>query len=151
MRLAVIILGEPNSGKTSTLKHFINKHSQNNLSVLRRGRQQIQLNSQYFSYLKLHAYFLSASPSERNEPLKSILKGRIPEILFLPEQLSDSQFNNSISFLNQNQFTVLTFQINNQVGPSDWEKFNATTEKQKLDSRAYEILAEIRKFRLNNI
>lgn len=147
MRLAILIVGEQNSGKTSTIKHLINTYGFKNLSVMRAGWNQIFLNN-VFKSLRLHFYCVPASPTETGIDLsvRFGLWGNLPEVLVVAEQLHGSKLSTTLSFLAANGYHVERFDINNVTGVSNWERYDLTTEKVKLDNRAIDIIQQIKTF-----
>ena len=147
MRLAILIVGEQNSGKTSTIKHLINTYGFKTLSVMRAGWNQIFLNS-VFKSLRLHFYCIPASPTETGIDLSERFSSwhNLPEVLVVAEQLHGSKLSSTLSFLAANGYHVERFDINNVKGVSNWERYDLTTEKMKLDNRANDIIQQIKSF-----
>lgn len=87
MKLAILIVGKQNSGKTSTIKHLINKHCDRSLSVMRAGWQYPFLNSTFKS-LRINVFCIPASPTETGIELKDRFKDwdYIPQVVIVAEQ-----------------------------------------------------------------
>lgn len=149
MKLAILIIGEQNSGKTSTIKHLVNANSNKSLSVMKAGWQSIFLN-QAFKYLKLILFCVPASPTETKKPLSVRFAGFIPEVLIVAEQLNGLNHQNTDSFLISNNYTVLRYNIDNIIGSSDWQRFDRNNELLKLNNRTNEIINDIKKFIITN-
>lgn len=153
MKLAILIVGKQNSGKTSTIKHLVNSYSRKSLSIMKRGYTSLFLNKKFRS-LKLVVYCVPASPSETNIDLKIRFKNwdKIPQILIIAEQLRGSKYQNTIDFLNSNGYQINEYEINNVKGSQTWERFDSSNETKKLENRADEIIDYIKKhIRSNNI
>lgn len=63
MKLAIIIEGVQNSGKTSTILHFVNQYRSKQVIKMRSGWKNLFLN-QSFQSLEIKTYIISSSPSE---------------------------------------------------------------------------------------
>ncbi|MGH2664832.1 hypothetical protein [Flavobacterium sp.] len=151
MRLAILIIGVQNSGKTSTIKHLVNTHSDKSLNVMRAGWQSIFLDSS-FKYLKLNFFCVPASPTETKKMLSIRFPSFIPEVLIIAEQLGGANYPDTISFLNRNNFAVATYNLSNSIGTSDWDKFDNTNKSVKLNNRTNQIINDIKLFiKTNNI
>lgn len=146
MKLAIVIEGDQNSGKTSTIKHLINTYGNKSISQLKRGWQQVYLNSS-FQYLKLDFYCVPASPSETGFELhKRFNNNWIPEIIVVALQPSGKHYSNSNNFLSSNNYSILTYRINNSEGNSDWDRFDENSMNNKLTNRSNQIVKDIRQF-----
>lgn len=147
MKLAIIIVGVQNSGKTSTIRHLINKYCDKSLSVMRAGWQYPFLNSSFKS-LRLNVYCIPASPTETNIELKDRFKDwdYIPQVLIVAEQSVPSKYPSTISYLTGNGYTIMQYDILNSIGTMDWERFNSKDEIIKLDNRANQIINDIKTF-----
>src|SRR5262245_17929263 len=141
MKLAVLIVGEQNSGKTSTIKYLINTYDHKSLSIMKAGWQSIFLNS-IFKSLKLNFFCVPASPTETGIDLSERFKdwGWIPEVIIVAEQLNGSKYSNTIDFLKVNNYHVIRFDIDNKGGVQDWQRFDKTNEVLKLKNRANQII-----------
>ncbi len=143
MKIAILIEGEQNSGKTSTIKELVNRHSDKNNFVMRRGWQRLFLNPE-FRYLNLETYCVPASPSETNIKLSDRFEKWMPDVLILAEQLNGQHSTNTNSFLTQNNYTILRYAISNIDGNSDWERFNISDKSLKLTNRVNSIMSDLR-------
>lgn len=90
MKLAIIIEGFQNSGKTSTILHFVNQYQTRTLKQVRAGWQNLFINGSVFSTLKINPYIISSSPSESGIQLSKRFQNwtGLPDILILAEQLN---------------------------------------------------------------
>lgn len=147
MRLAIIIEGTQNSGKTSTIKELIKLFGFKSLKQMKAGWQQIFLNS-IFKSLRIVFYGIPASPSETDIPLSTRFKSwqHLPEVLILAEQIGGQHHANTMAFLAANHYNVQIFTISNSNGINHWERFDNTTKSIKLSKRADEIIDFIKKF-----
>ncbi len=151
MKLAIVIEGHQNSGKTSTIRELINTYGNKSISQMKRGWQRLFLN-QTFEYLKLDIYCVPASPSETGiELIKRFPKWK-PEVLIVAVQPNGQHYSSSNTFLNNNNYTVLRYSLTNNSGNLDWDRFNQTNKSIKLRNRADEIILDIRNFiKTNNL
>ncbi len=151
MRLAILIFGVQNSGKTSTFKKIVHNYNGKQISQMRMGWQRIFLTPS-FKYLKLDAYFLPSSPTEKRTLIKELLPSQnwIPNVLFIAEQLNGSNLQNTLNFLNKNNFNILQYTLSNQVEQGAWDRYDSSTENTKLSARADEIIMDIKSFISSN-
>lgn len=145
MRLAIVIEGNQNSGKTSTIRELVNIYGNKSVSQMRRGWQRLYIN-RIFQYLKLNIYCVPASPSETGKPLIKRFPVWIPEVLIVAVQPNGQHYSSSYSFLNTNGYQILSYRINNSKGSGDWDRFDKTTQSIKLQNRADQIITDIRQF-----
>ncbi len=151
MKIAVLIVGNQNSGKTSTIRALINTQSKNSISIMRRGWQRIWLNSQ-FKYLNLDVYCVPSSPSETNIKLSDRFAQWMPDVLILAEQTNGQHYSDTYTFLTQNNYLVLNYQITNSNGTGDWERFDNSNKLMKLNNRVNTIINDLKiTIRNNNI
>lgn len=154
MKLAIIIEGGQNSGKTSTIKYFVNQYQNRQLKQLRSGWQNLFINPSLFSTLRINPYIIPSSPSESNKLLSQRFlnwKG-LPDIVILAEQQNGRHQVNTESFLRSNGYHIIKHLINNVSGNSDWERFDKSNEKIKLTNRSNQIMFDITNFiKTNNI
>lgn len=145
MKLAIVVEGLPNSGKTSTIRELVNSYGNKTLSVMRKGWNRIYLNRN-FEYLKLDFYCVPASPSETNIELSQRFPDWHPDVLIVALQINGQHYISSQTFLNVNNYNILTYSITNQEGNRTWERFDDTNKVDKLRERADEIVEDIKKF-----
>lgn len=112
MKLAIVIEGVPNSGKTSTIRELINSYGNRTLRVMRRGWNRIFLNRN-FTYLKLDFYCVPASPSETNIELNQRFADWRPDVLIVALQINGQHYLSSQNFLNNNNYNILRYSIVN--------------------------------------
>lgn len=111
---------------------------------MRRGWQRFYLNPK-FTHLNLDAYLLPASPTESNEDISTMLKGKTPDVLFLAEQINGSQVTETLRFLKPNYY-ILEYTLTNQNGNGIWDRFDSLNKQAKLKARADEIIEDVRAF-----
>lgn len=145
MRLAVLIIGSQNSGKTSTIKFLINTYASKSLKVMRAGWKSIFL-SKILKALRINFYCVPASPTETKIKLSVRFLTMIPEFLIVAEQVGGNNYSDTMSFLNSNGYTVLRYDISNADGASDWERYDKNSEELKLQNRANQIISDIKNF-----
>ncbi|MDG5490594.1 hypothetical protein [Psychroserpens sp. SPM9] len=145
MRLAIVIEGEQNSGKTSTIKEFVMLFTGRKLKQMRRGWQHIFLNPSFRS-IRFICYCLPASPSETGVKLGKHFKNSVPQVLVLAEQPSGINYSDTYNFLNNNGYTIIPFRILKSSGSLDWERFESSNKSTKLANRANDIADSIRNY-----
>lgn len=144
MKIAVIIVGHQNSGKTATLKEIGRKHANKNPQRTMAGWRILSLYPDSFHALALHAYFVPASPSEANKRLYTRFENWAPEVLFLAEQINGQHYLDTFNFLKEKGYLVLRYDIVNQSGDDIWERFDLKNEKLKLDARVDLIMNDVK-------
>ncbi len=152
MRLAIVIEGKPNSGKTSTIKELVNVNKDKDQSItrIRQGWQRLVLNKN-FQYLKLDAYCVPSSPSETGIELQKRFQEGVPDVLIVAIQTPEGQYHlSSLKFLSSNNYTILRYEIKNDEGSSDWNRFDNSTKSTKLSKRAKKIINDIKEFIKDN-
>lgn len=147
MRLAIIIEGNQNSGKTSTIKELIKLFGFKNLKQMKAGWQVIFVNP-IFKSLRITFFGIPASPSETDLPLNERFKNwpHLPEVLILAEQTGGKHSANTIAFLTANHYHIKTFTILNSNGTNHWERFDNSTKSIKLSKRSDDIIDFIKHF-----
>lgn len=151
MKLAIVIEGSQNSGKTTTIKHFIGKQTDRKLRFMKKGFQAIFLDKN-FKALKLHLYCLPASPSETGKTIGELLPTRRPSAIIVAEQPGGKQYTNAFKFLEENDYTNLKYSISEDKNNYPWSKFDNADKGEKLQTRTQQILFDIKDFiRTNNI
>lgn len=151
MRLAILIVGDQNSGKTSTVKHLIAQYNGKILKIARASWKSIFLNS-ILGSLKLIFYCIPASPTETKIKLSTRFSTwtSLPEVLVIAEQTSGTNYPDTISYLAANGYHVLRYDLLNTNGSANWERFNMSNMNTKLDNRANEIVSDIKSFIRSN-
>jgi GTPase SAR1 family protein len=147
MKIAIVIWGVQNSGKSSTFKGIVHNYSEKQITQMRRGWQRLFLNSK-FKCLKLDSYFFPASPTESETNLENYFKSPnfMPQVLFLAEQINGKNASNTKAFLHTNGYSVFDYFLSNTNGRDIWDRFDNLTEQMKLKARADEIIMDIRDF-----
>ena len=153
MRIAIVIWGVQNSGKSSSFKGIIHNYSNKQISQMKRGWQKLFLNS-IFTYLNIDSYFFPSSPTETGLNLEDHFNiwGWIPDVIFVAEQINGRNAPHTTSFLNNNGYQVMSYTLSNINGQGVWDRFDTTNEQTKLKARADEIINDIRAYiRANRI
>lgn len=147
MKLAIVIEGEQNSGKTSTIKFLLN-YQQARLWM----KYHILLSNK-FSCLNVFVEAISSSPTERNEPLSITIGSNTPDFLIIAEQKGGALSNNTYAFLKSNSYDVITFKLTNIVGSDIWDRWTSPSdETPRLQARKDEIIKTIINFiKVNNL
>lgn len=152
--LAIIITGSPNSGKTTTLKHFCNKYHHQKVDTFRQGwRHGMMPFADKYLGVKISAYILPSSRTEKHEPLEDIFENLewYPEFLFMAEQLNGSEYENTIRFLRQNKYQIKEFILDKSNSDSIWHYYNNNDEQMYLEHRTEQIADYVRNFILSRI
>jgi hypothetical protein len=144
MRIAVVIVGQQNSGKTATLKEIGRKHANKNPQRTMAGWRILSLFPDSFHALALHAYFVPASPTETNFKLEDRFKDWKPEVLFVAEQINGENFISTFDFLKKEDYKILRFDLTNQIGFGIWDRFDHDSAKSKLDARVDLIMNDVK-------
>lgn len=105
MKLAILILGERNSGKTSIIKNVITLCNGKSLKIMKAGWNDIFLNTIYKS-LRIHFFCVPASPSETNKKLSVRFASFVPDTLIVAEQLGGINYADTMSFLTTNGYII---------------------------------------------
>ena len=152
-RLAVILLGNHNSGKTATIKYFEKKYDKYGRykRTCRSGWRHLQLYKEKSDALFTLMYFVPASPTETRNPLKNRLKDFKPELLLISEQINGKEYDNTINFLNSNDYEIVTFELTRKKPENIWGEWNWSNKDEILDQRAALIGNEFRNFILGKI
>ncbi|RDI13207.1 hypothetical protein [Flavobacterium sp. AG291] len=147
MRLAILIIGVQNSGKTSTIKKLINQYGDGVGKIMRSSWRNIYMDLRFKS-LRLTAYCIPASPTEKNLDLvdRFIDWDNLPQTIILAEQLNGNKYANTISFLTSNGYHIISYNLSNSIGTGIWDRFDSVSERIKLNGRADEILDDIKKY-----
>lgn len=89
--LAIVISGAPGSGKTSTLRHFCNTYNNREVATFKEG-WRYAFTPFLYTGVKIVAYFLPSSRTEKATPLKEVFDNLDwwPDFLFMAEQLHGS-------------------------------------------------------------
>jgi hypothetical protein len=117
-KLAIVIVGIRNAGKTTTLRHFCNAY--HNKTVHKRFRRSWKYGLMPFrdktDAIKIDGYFLTSSPSEVRIPLQTTInKGFRPDFLFMAEQYNSDYYADSIRCLWNNGYHVKEFFIDHNI------------------------------------
>jgi len=142
-KLAVVILGEQNSGKTETLREIVKMYTGTPQKQMRAGWRYLSIYPSVRD-LRLQCFFVPASPSETDIQLKDRFPDWQPDVLFLAEQINGKHLENSMKFLEQKEYEVFKYTLSNKDGIDLWDRYNSKTEKEKLKNRARFILNEVR-------
>jgi hypothetical protein len=149
--IAVMIIGLPNTGKTTTIKFFEKECDENKKEKTRCriGWKRIQLFLGKLDALSCIIYFVPSSPSENNESLENILKKQLndclPEMLLIAEQ-PNGRHNDTIEFLRDNQYEVIEFPIDRSANGGKWNNWDQSNRESILKSRADDIANALRSF-----
>lgn len=152
--LAVIIVGLPNAGKTTTLKHFCNAYHYKIVSTFKEGwRHNMSPFFNKYSGVKISAYFLPSSRTEKDQPLEDIFDNLEwwPDFLFMAEQLSGAEYENTVRFLREKNYHIKEFVLGNNNPDSIWHHYDIKDEKTIQTHRTEQIADYVRNFILSRI
>lgn len=124
-RLAIIIVGEQNSGKTSTLRIYSDYYHKP-VSTLKKGfRYGLTPFKPKFWMIKVFTYILPSSPTESRIPLADTIDplGWYPDLLLIAEQVNGHEYSASLHYLMINEYHIKQFVISNVVGDGIWERW----------------------------
>lgn len=148
-KLAVLIVGEPNSGKTTTLKFFHNSYNANEVDSLRQGwRYNFMPFKPNYCSIKIWPYFIPASRSEKRISLEHTIEKLdwYPDFIFMAEQLDGAEYQNTISYLRENEYIIKEFILSKSNPDSIWHYFPPKEEKIILTQRTEQIAEYVREF-----
>lgn len=150
-KLAILIIGEQNSGKTTTLRSYSDYYHKP-VSTLKKGfRWDIAPFRPKFEAVKMWAYLLPSSPTESNIPLADTVDPIewYPDLILMPEQLNGNEYSNSIHYLMANEYEVKEYNISNYIGDGIWDRWKDGDKfrmEAKLLQRREEIADYIRSY-----
>ncbi len=148
-RLAIIVIGNSNSGKTSTLKEYVEYYKNDGIITFRKGwRHGLSPYKPKFYTVKISAYVLPKSPSE-DIPLHESIEPLewYPDVLLLPEQPNGKEFVNTINYLRLHRYHIKQFILSDIVGIGTWDRWTKPGEETtRLLYRREEIADYIRNF-----
>lgn len=153
-RLAIIIVGNQNSGKTTTLKHYCNRYYHTQVSTFKQGwRHGFMPFANKYLGVKIIPYFLPSSRTEKAEPIQEIISSLdwMPDFLFMAEQLNGAQYANTIHFLRSNNYHIKEFTLGNSNPDSIWHHYTSNNEMMILNHRTEQIADYVRSFILHRI
>ena len=151
-RLAIIIVGKQHNGKTTTLKSYSDYYHQS-VTTFRQGwRYRVAPFLPKFGTIKIWAYILPASPTEKQTPLSSTISPKwLPDVLLMAEQLNGKEYSNTIHFLMKHMYHIKEFRLSNIEGDGVWDRWqdgNKLQEDGKTIQRREEVADYIRAFLL---
>ncbi len=152
--LAIIIVGKPNSGKTTTLRHFCNTYDYKEVSTFKQGwRFGITPFKSNYSGVKIVSYFLPSSRTERNVSLKETFSELewLPDFLFMAEQKSGAEYQRTIRFLREKKYHIKEFLLDESNPDSIWHRYEPKDAKLYLEHRTEAIADYVRNFILSRI
>lgn len=151
-KLAVVLVGKQDSGKTTTIKHFDEKFDEfkRKKRYCRAGKRYLQLHK--LKALYSYIYFVPASPTETNYSLEKRLnnidvklKPR-PEMILMAEQLDGKAYITTIKFLKSEGYHVEEIIIGQGGSTIPWKSWDASNKNTLLKNRANEIADIFRAF-----
>ena len=154
--LAIIIIGDQNVGKTTTIRRVVDVyHIHKKVTLLKKGmRYGLSPFTPTLNMVKIDAYILPSSPTESGIPLsKSIADvGWDPHLIIMAEQRNGKEYSNSINLLRAKDYHIKEFNINNIEELPIWSKWkDVDAMNLKLHYRTEEVMDYIRGFILNRI
>lgn len=147
-RLAIIVVGVSNSGKTTTLKEYADYYK-DSVNTFKKGwRHGLSPFKPKFWTVKVSAYIIPKSPSE-SEPLEQTIEPLewYPDVLLMPEQLGGKEYQNSINYLRSHNYHIKEFHLSNVNGGGVWDRWTTKLEEDtKLHYRREDIADYLRGF-----
>lgn len=150
-RLAIVIIGEQNSGKTTTIRKFSDFYHKP-VSTLKKGfRYDISPFKPKYWGIKIFTYILASSPTESNLSLEDTIEPLewYPDLLIIPEQKNGKEYSKTIHYLMKNEYEIKQFIISDLVSDGVWDRWDSgdkLREDAKLLHRREEIAEYIRKY-----
>lgn len=148
-KLAVVIVGVPHSGKTSTLRHFCNTYNDRVVSTFKEGiRTGIKpFKDKYFG-VSITAYFLPSSRTEKDVSLRTMLEkiGWEPDFVFMAEQLNGKEYQNTINLLRKKGYHIKEYVIEEASSDAIWRPYQKKDEEIYLKYRTEAIADYVRDF-----
>lgn len=149
-KLAVVLVGMQNSGKTTTMKYFDKEYSEDNKlkKYCKAGRRYLQ----FYKLKALYSYvfFVPASPTETKKSLKGRLKGWRPEMILIAEQIdkgeSWNRYKETKDFLESEGYNVKELLIGDDAKEEVWKKWTNENFNEIMGQRAIEIGDIFREF-----
>lgn len=155
-KLAIIIIGEQNSGKTTSLRSYSDYYHKP-VSTLKKGfRWDIAPFRPKFEAIKIWAYLIPSSPTESNTPLSTTIDPLdwYPDLILMPEQVNGKEYSNSLHYLMVNEYHIREYHISKNIGDGIWDRWKDGDKfrmEAKLLQRREEIADYIRLYLKNKI
>lgn len=152
-KIAILIIGKQNSGKTTTIIFFDKVYNRDEKlkKYCRIGWRHLQLFKGKLHALFSLIYFIPSSPTETQRSLKKRLGKMRPEFILMAEQINGSEYQNTIDFLTNNDYEIIEFYINRNNSKEIWCEWDNKNMNEILEKRAIEIGNEFRNFILKII
>lgn len=153
-RLAIIIVGEQNSGKTTTLRNYHDIYNHDIPQTFKQGwRHNFHPFKNTYWAVKVDAYFLPSSRTEKDVSLEEVLDAYewFPPFLFMAEQLNGSQYDNTIRYLRTHEYHIKEFRTTNDNEDSLWHLYNKADEAMIQKLRSEQIADYVRNYILHRI
>lgn len=153
-RLAILLVGNQNSGKTTTLKHFCNSYRFHQADVFKQGwRYDITPFANKYLGVKVVAYFLPSSRTEKATPLETVFDSLewYPDFLFMAEQLNGAEYQNTIRTLRENDYHIKEFILDSSNSDTIWRYYDKSDEDLFLNYRTEAMAEYVRRFILERI
>lgn len=151
-KIAVLLVGAQNSGKTSTINHFDTYYDEwdRTKKVCKVGWRHLQLHYKSLGSLISWIYFIPSSPTESRKSIKNRLGKLRPEMLLIAEQIDKGEkwnkYNETIEFLTQEGYEIKEFIIGDDTQHDTWRKWTQSSRANSLDNRAVIIGDVFREF-----
>lgn len=158
-KLAIVIVGEQCSGKTSTLRVYSDYYVKEVGSFKKGWRYGLTPFKPQFWAIKVFTYILPASPTETKIPLSLSIEPKndeewFPELLLMAEQFNGGEYPNTIHYLMKNEYHIKEYFISDTIGNGIWDRWNEDDEfrkDSKLMQRREEIAKYIREFIVSKV
>lgn len=132
---AVVILGNPNGGKTTTILHCINTYE----DPKRNQPRKRLLNQFYQLQQNKKVYVQGQSPTESKISLKLLLKDKKITNLIVAEQMNGNKYTDTMKYLRDEEYEIIEFTISNPTNKSAYWEYqlnhlpSATILKKRAD------------------
>lgn len=156
-RLAVILVGAQNSGKTTSIKYFDHEYDEYKRlkKQCRAGGRSLLLHKKSLRALFSYIYFVPASPTETKKSLKSRLKEWRPEMILIAEQIDKGEnwnrYKETKDFLDFEGYEVVEILIGDDARDDIWKKWKESKFEDTMKKRAELIGNHFRIFIKNQI
>jgi len=134
-KLAVLIVGEPDSGKSTTIRYFeqVNDENHKEKEICRIGWRHLQFFLGKLDALSCIVYFVPSSPTESHKSLEKKLKEHYfvvdtPEMMIIAEQLNGEEYESTKEFLRKMDYKIIEFTIDNRNTGTTWSRWTNNKE-----------------------
>lgn len=151
-RIAVVLVGTQNSGKTTTIKHFDSMYDEwgRTKKQCKAGWRYLRLHKSILNDLITQVFFIPASPTETGVSVEKRLKGKCPDFLLIAEQIDKGEKHNrykeTIDFLRNEGYEIIEILIGDDGTNPVWQKWDNERFAETMAIRGREIGDLFREF-----